>query len=680
MNELAARSQALRSRIESFVEQHKAARKLAPVPTLGTYPLPGLKRRIADALSARWGKGQLEPQIETIERDKFGGDLVVKIPQLLRDGGPKAFIANHLPWIVEILSGPDFADVISRVDAKGMYVNLTLTNRWLLDSAQAAVDLGPAFGLNDSLATSTVVVDYSSPNVAKVLHAGHIRSTIIGHVLSNLYESCGALVYRVNHINDFGGFGFTLEGYRRFETLFPATLTNNGRLLEIYRIRRTAERAVEGDKPFESLDAEDRALLTHYFGATDTASLKTSVQDYVTASNARFAALEVGEAEEVELWEQMVQWSLADFDQFYQALNVRFDLIVGESFYIDAGNDAVEQALSGGKAVVYTSELADQDIAALEARFEKKGISEAERDTLIKAVRKDIGAVVVPIDRGERYVVRRADGASIYATRDLGAIKLRRELFNPTDAVYVVGQEQQVHFDRLFRAAYQIGLTTPELQRFQHLYFGFYIDSETGKKLSSRDTVSNVNHLLVEARRHFHSRLSDRVDQSGADLDNAARELAVGSVVFNDLQQDMKGAVEINTSDIASTIQGFEKSGGAYAVYSACRARSILRRHGKAPQPSSDITEFTLSDQETNLLLLIQQIVEKVSAAADKGNPAILVRHLLALASAYNSYYASAPVIVDGVADPARLLITKAVEQSLINSLRFCHVESPEAI
>ena len=194
MNELAARSQALRSRIESFVEQHKAARSKASVPALGSYPLPGLKRRIADALSARWGKGQLEPQIETIEREKFGGDLVVKIPQLLRDGGPKGFIANHLPWVVEILSGPDFADAIERVDAKGMYVNLTLTNRWLLNSAQATVDLGDAFGLNDSLSNSRVVVDYSSPNVAKVLHAGHIRSTIIGHVLSNLYESCGALV------------------------------------------------------------------------------------------------------------------------------------------------------------------------------------------------------------------------------------------------------------------------------------------------------------------------------------------------------------------------------------------------------------------------------------------------------------------------------------------------------
>ena len=113
-----------------------------------------------------------------------------------------------------------------------MYVNVTLADRWLLDGAQHVADLAAGFGLSDAQAARTFLVDYSSPNVAKVLHAGHIRSTIIGHVLSNLHEGCGALVYRVNHINDFGGFGFTLEGWRRFASHFPEGMKENERLLE----------------------------------------------------------------------------------------------------------------------------------------------------------------------------------------------------------------------------------------------------------------------------------------------------------------------------------------------------------------------------------------------------------------------------------------------------------------
>jgi arginyl-tRNA synthetase len=277
-------------------------------------------------------------------------------------------------------------------------------------------------------------------------------------------------------------------------------------------------------------------------------------------------------------------------------------------------------------------------------------------------------------------VVRRADGRSIYATCDLGAIKLRGDIFRPIDVIYVVGQEQQVHFDRLFRAAYAVGAASPEKTRFQHLYFGFYVDAASGKKLSSRESVANVIHLLAEAYIYFRSRLSDRVDQSAQEIDRAARELAIGSLAFNDLKQDIKGAVEIEASDLAATIAGFEKSGGAYVVYAACRARSILRRHGKEPIRADKILELELSDQEIELLLALQQIPEKIVVAARQTNPSVLLRHLLDVARIYNSYYMAAPVIVNDVANPARLLITQAVHLALKSGLAICHIECPEAI
>jgi len=681
MNELAKHNATRRREVETLRDALVNTHKGRLLPQFTNYPFPLLKARIANALSERWGKGRLEPQIDLINRDTFGGDLALKLPQLTNDGGPASFIKNHLPWIVEILEGEAFADAIAAVRTKGMYINLTLSDRWLLASAQAVADLGPSFGMSDVQADRTILIDYSSPNVAKVLHAGHIISTIIGHVLGNLHEACGAMIYRVNHINDFGGFGFTLEGYRRFKDHFPKEMSDNQRLLEIYRIRRTLERLVEDSIPFENVDEADRALLTRYFPEiTDRETLVTAHENFVTASDARFAALEAGDADEVNLWVRMVEWSLKDFEQFYDSLGIHIDLVLGESFYFQAGDELINECLKAGTAISYTEADAETDVAEVDAMLTRGEITQAERNKRAEFIRKDIGAVVIPLDDGERYVVRRADGLSIYATRDLGAIRLRRELFAPTDLTYVVGQEQRVHFSRLFKAANAIGIATPDEVRFHHVYFGFYVDARTGRKLSSRDTVANVNHLLSASVEHFRVKSAERGDLTPEELDTTARQLAVGSVVFNDLKQDVKGSAPIDTTTLDTTIADFEKSGGAYVVYSACRARSILRKYGAEPPRAECIKDAAIDGQEATLLLKIQQIPERVRDAAEQSNPTLLVRHLLDIANLYNSYYMRVQVITNGVADPARLVITKAVEQSLTNGLRVCQVECPAKI
>lgn len=680
MDALRATNEQRRRDVIASRDRVAARRQASTHPELAEYPLRKLARRISDSL-AQNAEPQDEVQLDLIERAKYGGDVAVKFPRLLREMGPKGFIRDELPRIATILSGPQLSDAIAAVTTKGMYVNITLSDRWLLETAQRVADDGAAFGLSDSMAARTFVVDYSSPNVAKVLHAGHLRSTIVGHVLSNLYEANGALVFRVNHINDFGAFGFNLEGYERFADRFPGGLGNNDRLVEIYRIWRTTERIAERAQPLEELSDEERDVVSRYFPEARTVDdLRGELGAFTRASDARFAALEAGDPREVAIWRQMVEWSLREFDSFYRALGIHFDFVMGESFYFHDGDAVVDECLANGKAVVYTEALANEELARLDRAVEAKTLTAAERDSLARLALKDVGAVVIPLDRGERYVVRRADGLSIYSTRDLGAIRVRRELFGATDLVYVVGQEQRVHFDRLFRAAYAIGLATPGTVRFLHVYFGFYVDARNRKKLSSRDSVSNVITLLSEAVRYFRSRLSDRVEQSEEDLDRAARQLAVGSLVFNDLKQDIKGAVELDVVDLEATLNGFEQSGGAYVVYAACRARSILRRYGRGPVRSEQITDFQLDDQEAELLMKLQQLPLKAASAAEQANPSLVIRHLLEIANVYNSYYTRAPVIADGVANEARLLITYAVQQALINGLAICHVECPENI
>lgn len=665
-------------------DEVQALRVQTAAPAFLDYPLPRLQEQIRRRVRDVFGDETLDVRIDLIERAKFHADLTVKVPGMLKKGGPKVFIAEHLPRLVRALSEDEFSGVFSEVTATGIYANLRLSDAWLIQAVGRIADFDGVYGTQNALADRAYVVDYSSPNVAKRLHAGHIRSTIIGHILSNLYDASGATVYRVNHINDFGGFGYTLQGYRQFAEQFPAGMNENDRLIEIYSIRRALERVAGSGQDAADWDPADASVLERYLPEVkDLASAQAAAAQFTTDSDQRFAALEAGDEEEVRLWQDLVAVSLASFDEFYDQLGISFDFVLGESLYLQAGTAVVERALRDGTAVVYTRELADRDLAQLRARADDGTLSAQEYESAARAIAKDVGATVVPLDKGERYVVVRADGRSIYATRDIGAVEIRTDLFKATDLVYVVGQEQRVHFDRLFRAAERLGLIQDGLPRTLHVYFGFYVDATSGKKLSSRDSVSNVMGLLAAAFDYFRASLSDRISGGEAEIAAAARALAVGSLVFNDLKKDLRSAVEIDSHDMQRTITEFERSGGAYVIYAAVRARSILRRvsdRGLAVEAVGSEGSEGLDDQEALLALRLLTLPDEIVAAAEQSNPSVLVRHMLEISNIYNSYYSRAHVISDETVNPVRYQLTKATANALTSALEICHIEVPAAI
>ncbi|ETA04402.1 arginyl-tRNA synthetase [Frankia sp. CcI6] len=666
--------------IEDLRDRVRGSRPAA-FPSSRDYPLARLSAIVTQALQEKFARSDLTAEIELISREKFGADVTVKMPMLLKEAGAKEFVRTYIPRAIEALQVEELKKVISEATAKGIYINLTLSDNWLAQAVQGINSLGDRFGENDSAARRTLIIEYSSPNVAKKLHAGHVRSTIIGHVLGNLHQACGALVYRLNHINDFGGFGFMLEGFRRFGDMFPAAMTENDRLLEIYAIRRALERVVASGGGLGGASESDAAVLQRYFPGVDSKdALESAFKGYVEASDARFARLEGGDSEEVELWSKMVDWSLADFRSFYEALDIHIDFTIGESFYFQAGNEVIETALRDGRAFEFTESRLREEIAKIEQAMSAGEITSAVRDRTVEFARKDLGAIVVPLPGNERFVVRRSDGRSIYATRDVGAIKLRRDIFDPSGIYYVVGQEQRVHFARLFQAVEVLGIASRDELDLRHIYFGFYVDEKTGRKLSSRDSVAGVNDLLKMSFEHFWKRSAERGTMTEEELSVAAQQLAVGSLVFNDLKQDMKTTVAMARGDLSPTLTAFEKSGGPYVVYTACRARAILRKWGKPVPSLVDLTHFEVSDQEAQLILRLQELPSKITRATGEDSPAILVRYLLDLAALYNSYYTTSPVLAGEAANEFRLMITRAVQYTLVNGLRLCHVECPPKI
>jgi arginyl-tRNA synthetase len=152
--------------------------------------------------------------------------------------------------------------------------------------------------------------------------------------------------------------------------------------------------------------------------------------------------------------------------------------------------------------------------------------------------------------------------------------------------------------------------------------------------------------------------------------------------VFNDLKKDLRSAVEIDSHDMQKTITEFERSGGAYVIYAAVRARSILRRvsdRGLAVE-SSGSAGYELDDQEALLALRLLTLPDEIVAAAEQSNPSVLVRHMLDIANIYNSYYSRAAVIADDSVNPVRYALTQATANALTSALEICHIEVPAAI
>lgn len=669
------RNARLHERVLRTLDEVRARRASSPPMPFASYRFSRFSNDLNQLLSQH---GIGEPQLTFIDRAKFGDDLCIKIPNLLKELGNKAYVADIVPKITSILLESPLvqAGVVTGVRPTGIYVNLAVSDPLFIELLQDVLHVGPRYGESDALHGQDIMVDYSSPNAAKKLHAGHIRSTILGEVLCNLYEAAGATAHRLNHINDLGGFGFYLEGFARWHQHLPEAANKNDQLATLYRLNRTLEKVYEENRFGDALSKEEAHTVEILFGAgLSAATFRERYQEYVAAANRKFEALEGGDPEVVALWARMVGWSLDDFEQFYGLLNVRHDYVLGESFYaplalalLNAAGDRVMQ-FDQARAVA-----AKERVAALE---QSAAITALEAEHRRKAIQDDVGALVVELSNDRRLVVLRSDGRTIYASRDLGAILYRTMFVHPSRMVYVVGQEQKEHFEDVFEAARVLGIDGGT--RFDHLYFGFYVDAASKKKLSSRDGASNVIRLLTEAIAFFAKKFDGRDDFSPDEVTATSRQLAIGSVIFNDLKKDRKNNVEL-ASDLQKVFEDFEKAGGAYVMYTACRARSILR---KAP-PSIDLKvplgSCTLEDSEREIIKKIAAFPEQVATAAQRDDPASLLNALLDLCRLYNSYYNAVPVLKGGTVHVHRLLLTEAVMQTLVNGLRFCHISCPERI
>jgi arginyl-tRNA synthetase len=489
----------------------------------------------------------------------------------------------------QIVDAIDIADFCKPPEIAGPgFINLTIRDDWLEAQLNSAVN-DERIGVPVSHAPKTFVIDYSAPNVAKPMHVGHIRSSVIGDALCRTLRFLGHQVIGDNHIGDWGTqFGMIIYGFKNFVDQ-PAYEQNAvGELARLYRLvnqlvdyqrsRTTLPRIEEriekieqqiaelnaappsGDKKEEKKSAKALRKLESQLSdargelaetqkrisaVEDDASLAALAQkhaDIAEASLAETASLHAGDETNRELWEQFLPACLEDIDRIYRRLGIQFDHTLGESFYQDR-------------------------LAPVVADLRDKGIA-----------RESDGAVCVFFDGQDvPMIVQKKDGAFLYATTDLATIQYRGEKWSPDAILYVVDHRQSLHFEHLFETAMKWGFADTQ---FVHVKFGTVLgDDGRPFKTRSGDTVG-LDGLLDEAVRKAHTVVSENDDArpepelSESDREDIADVVGIAALKYADLSQNRESDY-VFSYDKMLALNG---NTAAYMQYAYARILNIFAR------------------------------------------------------------------------------------------------------
>ena len=485
------------------------------------------------------------------------------------------------------------------------FINLRLKSDFLAKGV-AGIAVDPRLGVPTTTNPRTFVIDYSGPNVAKPLHVGHLRSTIIGDALVRLLRFAGHTVIGDNHLGDWGTqFGILLYGYKNH--LDAAAFATDP-------VRELARLYVEVRKQFKKpTDDEDE-------GPTDDPVLKACQEET--------AKLHAGDPENVALWKQFMPACLEMLRPIYDRLDVHIDHALGESFYNPMLAAVVEEMLA-------------------------KGIAQESQ-----------GAVVIPNAKGvipktqeeqnkeePPAIIRKRDGAFTYTTTDLATIQYRMKEWVPTAMLYVVDKRQALHFKTLFAQARRWGYDGVE---FQHIAFGSILGDDRKPKTTRGGTAEELMPLLDEAvgkaKEKYDASVTQRKETGHKVLDLSEAEKAeiyetvgIGAVKYADLSGNRTSDYVFSYDKMLAT----DGNTATYMQYAYARCRSIFRegeidesRFRTAPPPVS-LTQ----PAERNLALQLLRFPEALDIACGDYMPHAITAYLWDLTKCFSGFFESCPVL-----------------------------------
>lgn len=558
------------------------------------------KKNIADKL-----KEHIELELETIEK-------LIEIPPK-PEMGDYAFPCFQLAktfrkapnMIAAELSEKINKEGFEKVEALGPYVNFFMDKGTFVKSTiEKVLSEGDNYGASEIGKGKNISIDYSSPNIAKPFHVGHLFSTAIGNSLYKILSSQGYNCVGINHLGDWG--------------------TQFGKLISAYK--RWADEDALQKEPIKE-------LLRIYVKFHDEAEKDPSLED---EGRMYFKKLEDGSKEEVELWEKFKNLSLKEFDKVYDVLGVKFDSYAGESFYNDKMDAVIEEIES--------------------------------KNLLVESN----GAKVVMMEEENMppCIIKKADGATIYATRDLAAAFYRKKTYDFYKSIYVVGADQSLHFKQVFKVIEKMGCDWA--RDCKHVGFGLIRFAD--RKLSTRKgQVIFLEDLLNEAV----AKTRETIEEKNPGLKNkeeVALKVGIGAVVFTYLKNRREKDIVFKWDEMLN----FDGETGPYVQYTYARGKSILRRAGEM-SGEADFSKLT-SKEEFELVKVLGNFNEEILDAIDKLEPSIVTRYIIEVAKAFNKFYNAHNIMATEEQEikNARLKMVEATCQVIKNGLSLIGIDVVE--
>ena len=550
-----------------------------------------------------------------VELDKNEIEGYIEVPPN-EDMGDYAFpcfkLAKALrkapPAIAEELKGKITADEnIDKIEIAGGYLNFYVNKEVLArEVLQEISERKENYGSDKSGEGKTVIVEYSSPNIAKPFHIGHLRTTIIGASLYKIYKFMGYNTVGINHLGDYGTqFGKLIEGYKRWGSEYNIDENPIEELMKIY-IR------------INDLCKEDESVLE--------------------ACRENFRLLEEGDKYCTELWERFRDVSLQEFNRIYDLLGVKFDSLKGEASYADSWGEVVDILEKSGK-------LTESDGAKI----------------------VDLGDVGKGV-----CMITKSNGSTIYATRDLAAIRYRAKTYDFDKCLYVVAYEQALHFRQIFEVAKYLDIPEKCQKGLEHVQYGM-VRLTTGKMSTREGNVVKVEDLLKESI----ARVKEIIEEKNTDIENKdeeAKKIGIGAVIFNSLCTTI---IKDQVFDW-NTVLNFNGETGPYIQYIYVRTKSVMEKAGY--MPSFDEVKFDkLQDKQSlNVIKNLYKFEDILQVVIEKNEPSILARYLIDLAGSYSNFYNENKIIdEDRDVQNARVYLSYAVGTVLKTGASLLGLEMP---
>ena len=508
------------------------------------------------------------------------------------------------------------------VSSMSGFVNITAKPEWL--SKRLSILLAdPRLGVSVD-EKKTFAVDYSAPNVAKEMHVGHLRSTVIGDTIVRMLEFKGHTVIRENHVGDWGTpFGMLIE-----------------HLLDLGEDRAANELGV-GD--LDSFYKQARSKFV-------------SDEEFANRSRSRVVLLQGGDAETLRLWRILVDESMRYFNEVYSMLGdmLTDDDIRGESSYQELLPEVVERLRESG-------DLEESDGA----------------DVVFPGGWVNRDGEPLPM------IIRKADGGYNYSTSDLACIIDRVERLGCDGFLYVVGTPQKQHFEMVFQVAKKAGFMSHNHQAV-HVNFGSVLDTD-GKVLKSREgEVIKLHDLLEEAIRRAEQSIDDKnPDLLGKEREEVARAVGIGAVKYADLSTERTKDYVFDWEKMLS----FEGNTAPYLQYAYARISSIFRKWGGDRESLTtnfeSLMESELSTLRGEEILLSRRLVEFPSILDDSVStfsPHKLCKHLHSIASSFASFYENCAILKEDneIISQRRLALCEATSRELKLGLEMMGINVPE--